>query len=79
MPKAIVSIFLAAFAAAAAFADAEMPAVTAEGRLVGAYQDNVDAMFVCLVIERGGNFNYAFIKTNDTASVLKSLQPLVGR
>jgi hypothetical protein len=39
----------------------------------------VDAAFVCLVLERGGNFQYAFIRTNDTASVLKDIQPLVGR
>ena len=45
----------------AAFADAEMPFVTEEGRLAGAYQDNVDAAFVCLVLERDGKFNYAFI------------------
>ena len=68
-----------AFAVLAAFADAKLPLVSAEGRLVGAYQDNMDAAFVCLVIERGGNFNYAFIGTNDTASVLKELQTLVGR
>ena len=73
------SSFLALVATLAAFADAEMSFVTAEGRLAGAYQDNVDAAFVCLVLERAGKFNYAFIKTNDTASVLKGLQPLVGR
>jgi signal transduction histidine kinase len=72
-------IHLALFAALAAFAHAEIPSATAEGRLVGAYQDNIDASFVCLVVERDGKFNYAFIKTNDTASVLKDLQPLVGR
>ena len=70
---------LAIVSAVAAFADAEMPLATAEGRLAGAYQDNVDAAFVCLVVEHDGKFNYAFIKTNDTASVLKGLQPLVGR
>ena len=75
----VVTIFLAAFATLAAFAHAEIPSATAEGRLVGAYQDNIDASFVCLVVERDGKFNYAFIKTNDTASVLKDLQPLVGR
>jgi len=75
----VVPMFFAAFAALAAPTDAEMPLVSAEGRLVGAYQDNVDAAFVCLVIESGGNYNYAFIGTNDTASVLKKLQPLVGR
>ena len=75
----LVTIFLAAFAVVAAFADARMPPVTVEGRLVGAYQDNVDAAFVCLVLERNGNFNYAFIGTNDTARVLKKLQPLIGR
>lgn len=73
----VSAIFLALFAAT--LASAEMPSVTAEGRLVGAYQDNVDAAFVCLVLERNGNFDYAFIKTNDTASILKELQPLVGR
>jgi len=70
---------LAIVSAIAAFADADMPVVTAEGRLAGAYQDNVDAAFVCLVLERDGRFNYAFIKTNDTACVVKGLQPLVGR
>ena len=79
MHKAIVSIFFAVFAAAASASGVEMPFVSAEGRLTGAYQDTVDAAFVCLVLERGGNFQYAFIKTNDTASVLKNLQPLVGR
>ena len=79
MHKAIVSIFFAVFAAAASASGVEMPFVSAEGRLTGAYQDTVDAAFVCLVLERGGNFQYAFIKTNDTASVLKDLQPLVGR
>ena len=73
----VSAIFLALFTAT--LASAEMPSVTAEGRLVGAYQDNVDAAFVCLVLERNGNFDYAFIGTNDTASVLKELQPLVGR
>ena len=72
-------VTLAVSLALAAFADAEMPFVTAEGRLAGAYQDNVDAAFVCLVLEHDGKFNYAFIKTNDTAGVLKGLQPLVGR
>ena len=56
-----------------------MPLASAEGRLTGAYQDNVDAAFVCLVLERDGNFQYAFINTNDTAGVLKKLQPHVGR
>jgi signal transduction histidine kinase len=75
-----ISIFhLTIFAAFAAFADDTMPFVRAEGLLAGAYRDNVDMMFVCLVLERDGNFNYAFIKTNDTAGVLKGLQPLVGR
>ena len=77
--RKVVSIFLAAFTALAAFTHTEIPSATAEGRLVGAYQDNIDASFVCLVVERDGKFNYAFIKTNDTASVLKDLQPLVGR
>ena len=81
MLKKPLPIFLAAFsfAALAASTDAELPLVSTKGRLVGACQDNVDAAFVCLVIEHGGNFNYAFIGTNDTASVLKKLQPLVGR
>jgi hypothetical protein len=52
--RKVVSIFLAAFAALAAFAHAEIPSATAEGRLVGAYQDNIDASFVCLVVERDG-------------------------
>ena len=60
-------------------AQAGTPFASAEGRLTGAYQDNVDAAFVCLVLERGGNFQYAFIKTNDTVGVLKEVQPLVGR
>ena len=77
--KRLLFASLAIFLALAAFADAEMPLATAEGRLAGAYQDNVDAAFVCLVLERDRKFNYAFIKTNDTASVLKGLQPLVGR
>ena len=68
MHKAIVSIFFAVFAAAASASGVEMPFVSAEGRLAGAYQDTVDAAFVCLVLERGGNFQYAFIKTNDTCS-----------
>ncbi len=79
MHKAIVSIFFTILAATASASGVEMPFVSAEGRLTGAYQDTVDAAFVCLVLERGGNFQYAFIKTNDTASVLKDLQPLVGR
>ena len=77
--KRLLFVTLAIFLALAAFADAEMTLATAEGRLAGAYQDNVDAAFVCLVVEHDGEFNYAFIKTNDTASVLKGLQPLVGR
>jgi hypothetical protein len=79
MHKAIVSIFFTILAATASASGVEMPFVSAEGRLTGAYQDTVDAAFVCLVLERHGNFQYAFIKTNDTASVLKDLQPLVGR
>lgn len=79
MHKAIVSIFFMILAATASASGVEMPFVSAEGRLTGAYQDTVDAAFVCLVLESGGNFQYAFIKTNDTASVLKDLQPLVGR
>ena len=79
MHKAIVSIFFTILAATASASGVEMPFVSAEGRLTGAYQDTVDAAFVCLVLERDGNFQYAFIKTNDTASVLKDLQPLVGR
>ena len=74
-----IAIALAAFIASSAIADATAPFVTAEGRLAGAYQDNVDAAFVCLVLERDGSLTYAFIKTNDTLSVLKDIQPLVGR
>jgi len=84
--KRLLFVTIAIFSALAVFADgemsvadAEMPFATAEGRLAGAYQDNVDDAFVCLVLERDGRFNYGFIKTNDTASVLKGLQPLVGR
>jgi len=74
-----IAIALAALAAFPAIADAAAPFVTAEGRLAGAYQDNVDAAFVCLVLERGGSLTYAFMKTNDTLSILKDIQPLVGR
>lgn len=74
-----IAIALAAFVASSTLADAAMPFVTAEGRLAGAYQDNVDAAFVCLVLERDGRFTYAFIKTNDTLGVLKNVQSLVGR
>ena len=74
-----ISMFFAAIAAVASALDGEMPFTSAEGRLAGAYQDNVDAAFVCLVLENAGNFRYAFIKTSDTAGVLKDLQPFVGR
>jgi len=74
-----LSFFLALFAAVATAADGIGSFVTAEGRLVGAYQDDVHAVFVFLVLERNGDFSYAFIQTNDTASVLRELQPLVGR
>ena len=73
------AIALAALIVSSALADAAEPFVTAEGRLVGAYQDDVDAAFICLVLERDGNLTYAFIKTNDTSRVLKDIQPLVGR
>ena len=73
------SIFLALFAAVAAVAGDKGPVVTAEGRLAGAYQDDVDEAFVFLVLERDGNFTYAYIMTNDTASVIGEIQPLVGR
>ena len=53
-----------AFAVLAAFADAKLPLVSAEGRLVGAYQDNMDAAFVCLVIERGGKTDQGFMIGN---------------
>lgn len=53
--------------------------MTAKGRLVGAYQDDLDEAFVFLVLERDSGFTYACIMTNDTASVLRELQPLVGR
>ena len=81
MHKVILSIFafFAVFAASVSASDGKMPFVSAEGRLAGAYQDNVDAAFVCLVLENGGNFQYAFINTNDTAGVLQKLQPHVGR
>ena len=81
MRKAVlfISMFFAAIASVASALEGEMPFTSAEGRLAGAYQDNVDAAFVCLVLERDGDFRYAFIKTNDTASVLEDLQPLVGR
>ena len=79
MLKTFASILIATSTAVALASDGKMPFAAAEGRLTGAYQDTVDAAFVCLVLERGGNFQYAFIKTNDTASVLKDLQPLVGR
>lgn len=72
------SFFLALFAAVAA-AGGTAPFVTAEGRLAGAYQDDVDEVFVFLVLERDDSFTYAFIKTNDTAGVLRNLQPLIGR
>ena len=76
----VFSFILIAFSVAALWAsDAAMPYASATGRLTGAYQDNVDAAFVCLVLESGGNFQYAFMKTNDTASVLKDLQGFVGR
>ena len=74
-----LSIFLALFAAVAAVADDMGPVVSAEGRLTGAYQDDLDEAFVFLVLERDGGFTYAFIMTNDTANALKELQPLVGR
>ena len=74
-----LSIFLALFAAVAAVADDNGPFVTAKGRLVGAYQDDLDEAFVFLVLERDSGFTYACIMTNDTASVLRELQPLVGR
>lgn len=77
--RMILSIFLALFAAGAAVADDKGPFATAEGRLAGAYQDDLDEAFVFLVLERDGGFTYAFIMTNDTVSVLKELQPLVGR
>ena len=72
-------MFFAAIASVASALEGEMPFTSAEGRLTGAYQDNVDAAFVCLVLENAGNFRYAFIKTSDTAGVLKDLQPFVGR
>ena len=76
----VFSFILIAFSVADLWAsDAELPYASATGRLTGAYQDNVDAAFVCLVLESGGNFQYAFMKTNDTASVLKDLQGFVGR
>ena len=75
----LLSIFLALFAAGAAVADAKGPVVTAEGRLAGAYQDDVDEAFVFLVLERDGGFIYACIQTNDTANVLRGIQPLIGR
>ena len=77
--RIILSIFLALFAALAAVADGKGPFVTAEGRLVGAYQDDVDDAFVFLVLDCGGDFTYAYIMTNDTASVLREIQPLVGQ
>ena len=77
--RIILSIFLALFAAVAAVAGDKGPFVTAKGRLVGAYQDDVDETFAFLVLESNDGFTYAFIMTNDTASVLKELQPLVGR
>ena len=69
-----LSIFLALFAMVAAVAGDHGPFVTAEGRLAGAYQDDVDEMFVFLVLERGGGFTYAYLMTNDTASVLRELR-----
>ena len=39
----------------------------------------MDEAFVFLVLERDSGFTYACIMTNDTASVLRELQPLVGR
>lgn len=77
--KRLVFAIIAMHSAFAAFANDAMPLVTAEGRLAGAYQDNVDAVFICLVLEKDGSFNYAFIRTNDTASVLKELQSAIGR
>ena len=77
--KMLSPIFLALFAAVAAVADGKGPLVAAEGRLAGAYQDDVDETFVFLVLERGGGFTYACIHTNGTVSVLKDLQPLIGR
>jgi len=74
-----LSFFLALFAAAATAADSIGSFVTAEGRLVGAYQDDVDEAFAFLVLERDGDYTYACIMTNDTTSVLRELQPLVGR
>ena len=49
MRKAVLSIslFFAVLAAAASALEGEMPFTSAEGRLTGAYQDNVDAAFVC--------------------------------
>ena len=79
MLKTFASILIAISTAVVWASDGKMPFVSDEGRLAGAYQDTVDAAFVCLVLERGGNFQYAFIRTNDTASVLKDIQPLVGR
>ena len=77
--RMLLSVFLALFAAVAAIANNKVPFVTAEGRLVGAYQDDVDEAFVFLVLEHGGGFSYAYITTNDTSIILRELQPLVGR
>lgn len=82
--RILSSIFFVLFATVAALAADARPFVTAEGRLAGAYRDDVDAAFVFLVLERNGGFTYAYIQidndqTEDAASVLKELQPFIGR
>ena len=77
--RKLLSIFLALFVAGAAVADAKGPVATAEGRLAGAYQDDVDEAFVFLVLKRDDGFTYACIQTNGTANVLRGIQPLIGR
>ncbi len=77
--SAVFSTVFALAAISATLASDERPFVKAAGRITGAYQDSVDEMFVFLVLEREGSFTYAYIQTNDTTSVLKDIQPYIGR
>ena len=78
--RTIISLTLGlAFADANAQGIGRGAPISARGRVVGVFQDYVDSNFAFMVLDSGGHFVYSCILTNDTASVIRDLQPYIDR
>ena len=78
--RTIISLALVvAYANASAQSPKYGALTSAQGRVVGVFQDYVDSNFAFMVLNSSGHFVYSCILTNDTASVIRDLQTYIGR